>query len=248
MNKNLVLKGGTALRKLYFPDYRFSEDLDYSTRVTGPVSQIETDMEAVMHQMMEDLNLHGPFQVTHEPLMLHLPHPGDQKAFIIHVQFPGQRRPLCRLKVEITVDEPILSTIVTRPVIHNFEEKIEALIPAYSLLEITAEKLRALLQSKIRLRERGWGASRVCRDYYDLWNLLQISEVVTGEIFPLLIRKCSVRDVSFESPYDFISDDLIAVAENEWQQQLMPFVLYAFPASEILPQVKNMILHLGERN
>jgi hypothetical protein len=248
LNKNLVLKGGTALRKLYFPDYRFSEDLDYSTRVTGPVSQIETDMEAVMHQMMEDLNLHGPFQVTHEPLMLHLPHPGDQKAFIIHVQFPGQRRPLCRLKVEITVDEPILSKIIIRPVIHNFEEKFEALIPAYSLLEITAEKLRALLQSKIRLRERGWGASRVCRDYYDLWNLLQISEVVTGELYPLLIRKFAVRDVSFESPYDFISDDLIAVAENEWQQQLMPFVPYAFPASEILPQVKNMILHLGERN
>lgn len=25
-----VLKGGTALRKLYFPDYRFSEDLDFT--------------------------------------------------------------------------------------------------------------------------------------------------------------------------------------------------------------------------
>jgi predicted nucleotidyltransferase component of viral defense system len=26
----LVLKGGTALRKFYFADYRFSEDLDFS--------------------------------------------------------------------------------------------------------------------------------------------------------------------------------------------------------------------------
>ena len=32
----LVLKGGTALRKLYFRDYRFSEDLDYSTDRIGP--------------------------------------------------------------------------------------------------------------------------------------------------------------------------------------------------------------------
>jgi predicted nucleotidyltransferase component of viral defense system len=31
LGENLVLKGGTALKKLYFPDYRFSEDLDYST-------------------------------------------------------------------------------------------------------------------------------------------------------------------------------------------------------------------------
>jgi len=27
----VILKGGTALRKLYYPGYRFSEDLDYST-------------------------------------------------------------------------------------------------------------------------------------------------------------------------------------------------------------------------
>ena len=33
LGENLVLKGGTALRKLYFSEYRFSEDLDYSTRV-----------------------------------------------------------------------------------------------------------------------------------------------------------------------------------------------------------------------
>ena len=35
----LVLKGGTALRKLYFRDYRFSEDLDYSTREIGPIAE-----------------------------------------------------------------------------------------------------------------------------------------------------------------------------------------------------------------
>jgi len=30
LGENLVLKGGTALKKLYFANYRFSEDLDYS--------------------------------------------------------------------------------------------------------------------------------------------------------------------------------------------------------------------------
>lgn len=30
LSKALVFKGGTALKKVYFEDYRFSEDLDYT--------------------------------------------------------------------------------------------------------------------------------------------------------------------------------------------------------------------------
>ena len=32
--EKLVFKGGTALRKCYFPGYRFSEDLDFTSRTT----------------------------------------------------------------------------------------------------------------------------------------------------------------------------------------------------------------------
>ncbi len=31
LKKNLVFKGGTALKKMYFGDYRFSQDLDFKT-------------------------------------------------------------------------------------------------------------------------------------------------------------------------------------------------------------------------
>lgn len=30
LSKNLVFKGGTVLKKAYFEDYRFSEDLDFT--------------------------------------------------------------------------------------------------------------------------------------------------------------------------------------------------------------------------
>jgi uncharacterized protein len=30
LKQQLVFKGGTALRKMYFPDYRLSEDLDFT--------------------------------------------------------------------------------------------------------------------------------------------------------------------------------------------------------------------------
>jgi predicted nucleotidyltransferase component of viral defense system len=116
----------------------------------------------------------------------------------------------------------------------------------YSLTEITAEKLRALLQSKARLQERGWGASRVCRDYYDLWNLLQLPGVKSPDLIPLLAQKCVVRDVAYASPEDFISEDLLAVARAEWAQQLLPFVPDAPLAEELLAKVQSLILSIWE--
>jgi len=246
LNENLVLKGGTALRKLYFPDYRFSEDLDYSTREVGPVRRIDDLMEHVISQMAESLNERGPFQVRYEPLVLKQPHPGDQIAYIVRVQFPEQRQPLCRLKVEITVDEPILAPIENRLVLHCFAEDFYAQAQVYSLPEITAEKLRALLQSKARLSERGWGASRVCRDYYDLWNLLRLPGIISPDLIDLLNQKCSVRGISYQAPDDFIADGLLAIAKSEWQRQLLPFVMDAPPASELLPQVQTLILSIWE--
>lgn len=246
LGENLVLKGGTALKKFYFADYRFSEDLDYSTRVMGPIEQIDSLMETVVQSMDEMLSERGPFQVELELLQLKQPHPGDQKAYLVRVQFPEQRQPLCRLKVEITVDEPILTPVEIRPVLHGFAEEIDVRIPVYSLAEITAEKLRALLQSKVRLQERGWGASRVCRDYYDLWNLLQIPSLKSPDLIPLLNQKCVIRDVAYTSPNDFVSEDLLSVASNEWAQQLLPFVPDAPPTEKLLPQVQSFILSIWE--
>jgi len=246
LGDNMVLKGGTALKKLYFADYRFSEDLDYSTRVMKPIKQIDSLMETIVHSMGEMLNERGPFQVALEPLLLKQPHPGDQKAYLVRVQFPQQRQALCRLKVDITVDEPILTPVEIRPVLHGFAEDMDVHIPVYSLAEITVEKLRALLQSKARLHERGWGASRVCRDYYDLWNLLQVPGLKSPDLIPLLNQKCVIRDVAYTSPDDFVSEDLLSVARNEWAQQLLPFVPDAPSAAELLPQVQSLILSIWE--
>ncbi|MEI6290710.1 MAG: nucleotidyl transferase AbiEii/AbiGii toxin family protein [Chloroflexota bacterium] len=243
---NLVLKGGTALRKLYFADYRFSEDLDYSTRKIAPVHNFDTLFEKIVERLEIGLHERGPFHVYSEPLILKQPHPSEQKAGVIHVQFPNQRQAFCRLKVEITVDEPIITTIETRSVLHGFPEEFVAQIPVYSLTEITAEKMRALLQSKAKLKEKGWGASRVCRDYYDLWNLLQVPGLITPNLIDILKQKCLIRHVSFTDHTDFISSELFDTADVEWMQQIIPFVPESPPASEILPEVKALITSIWE--
>jgi predicted nucleotidyltransferase component of viral defense system len=244
LGNQIVLKGGTALRKLYYLGYRFSEDLDYSTIHLGPLSDCDQAMTMASQLMTDLLQQIGPFILQLEPLLLPQPHPGQQAAYTVRVQFPYHRRPLCRLKVEITTDEPILIPPNNRQVLHEFDEPLVAMVSVYDLSEIVAEKLRTLLQVRRKLIERGWGASRVCRDYYDLWSILQQEGSFDGQIPELLAQKCKIRQVTFKDPSDFISQDLIEVAYKQWLQLLIPFVPNAPQAEQVLTEVERLIFAL----
>ncbi|MFA5079838.1 MAG: nucleotidyl transferase AbiEii/AbiGii toxin family protein [Dehalococcoidia bacterium] len=239
LGEKIVLKGGTALKKLYYPNYRFSEDLDYSTLKLGVLPKRNELLQAAVDRMASLLQERGPFDIQVEPLTLRLPHPGDQMAYTVRVRFPDQRQALCRLKVEITVDEPVLLEVWEHPILHGFGEKIDTNILGYELDEIVAEKLRALLQSRQKLVERGWGASRVCRDYYDLWYILS-REKLTG-IPDLFVKKCKVRNVAFHSPDELVSPELVETARREWDQQLSPFLVKALTANKVLSEVQTLI-------
>jgi predicted nucleotidyltransferase component of viral defense system len=237
----IVLKGGTALRKAYYADYRFSEDLDYSTLDGRPLPDLPEAINAAVRRMAERLNERGPFMVTHEPLLLREPHPGGQAAYLVRVRFPGQRQALCRLKVEITVDEPVLLPVESRPLRHGFDEELPAMLRVYALAEIVAEKLRALLQSARHLRERGWGASRVCRDYYDLWSVLRHGDWQGYSIPDLVRRKSDLRRVTFSSPQDFLAEELLNVARREWRAQLLPFLSQPVPVEQVLSDLQILL-------
>jgi len=65
-------------------------------------------------------------------------------------------------------------------------------------------------------------------------------------LVPLIEQKCAVRDVCYESPTDFIGEDLFAVARNEWQKQLLPFVPGTPQVEQCLAEVKTLILSVWE--
>lgn len=237
LGERLVLKGGTALRKCYFSDYRFSEDLDFSTHSPGAIPDLVGKMSSVIQRMNQLLEERGPFQAQAEPLILREPHPFEQAAFLVRVQFPAHRQPLCRLKVEITVDEPLLLPPEKRALFHDYDEPLAAEIRVYQIAEIVAEKLRALMQSKARLAERGWGASRVCRDYYDLWAILR-REPLKETIPDLVKQKCAVRNLTFETPAEFFAEPLLQIARAEWRVQILPFVANAPSPEQVLAELK----------
>ena len=226
LQDTLVFKGGTALRKCYFGDYRFSEDLDFSGLDGVPKGgHLQRSVMEACETAARVLDEYAPVEITSERYLEREPHPGGQEAFTIRARFPWQGRLQTRIMVEVTLDEPVLRPPEKRLVMHEYGEPLSAQVQVYSLEEIVAEKLRALLQQAEMFERRGWSRSRA-RDYYDLWRVLgEYGDSMNLEGFDSMLReKCSVRAVSFTRTDDFFHDPMLAYVEETWEQWLGPLV------------------------
>ena len=243
LRETLVFKGGTALKKCWFGDYRFSEDLDFSAR--GPVPRGEA-MEAAMGQACQAavrlLDEYAPVAIACERYTETEPHPGGQEAFTIRARLPWQREARTRVMVEITMDETLFKPPTRRPIIHGYDEPLEAQVLTYALEEVMAEKLRAILQHAEKLQERGWSRSR-SRDYYDLWRVLGTyrDQLDLTDFHAFLRAKCDARNVSFAGAGDFFQERVLTHVEKTWDRWLGPLVpqlpAYRTVIGELQPQI-----------
>jgi len=226
LRESLVFKGGTCLRKAYFPGYRFSEDLDFTSREALTCDALLQTLNEAAQRMIARLQSAGPFAVIVTEEAHRDPHPRGQCVFRVQVQFPWMRTPSCRVKVEVTAGEPLLADAVERRLIHDFPgEALEAVLPAYRLEEVASEKLRALLQSRQHLRDRGWLRNRP-RDLYDLRHLWERRdfEVDWQLVAELLPGKAEASGVTYTSAEDFLDKDVLAGIQRDWSGQLKNFV------------------------
>jgi uncharacterized protein len=243
LRDNLIFKGGTALKKCWFGDYRFSEDLDFSGVGSVPRGQaMEDAVKESCRIAAQLLDEYAPVEIACERYTEKDPHPGGQEAFSIHAKFPWHRDPHTRVMIEVSVDEKVIRSTPWRTVSHGYGESLDAKVRAYSLEEIMAEKLRAILQHVERLEERGWSRSRA-RDYYDLWRIFNAyGDHLTLTGFAQFLRvKCAVRGVSFRGADDFFQPRMLAYVEKTWEQWLGPLVpdlpSYAAVIGELRPKV-----------
>ena len=191
---------------------------------------------------MRLLSAHGPFHVDTERYLERDPHPGGQDAFVARVKFPWHPEPLCRIKIEITHDEPVLLAPLRRGLIHGYEENIAGSMLTYSLTEIVAEKMRALLQTQQKLILRGWNRPRA-RDYYDLWRILRDfgSSIDSDALRDLLKRKSAHRGVDYASLDDFFTIELQSEAHRHWESTLSPFVPDLPGCADVLAELKSLL-------
>ena len=127
---------------------------------------------------------------------------------------------------------------------HEYGEPLRAEVLTYSMEEVVAEKLRAILQQTDRLERRGWSRTRA-RDFYDLWSVLgeYLGELdMTDFTLHRLHEKCRLRNVDFAGPEDFFDPRAVANVQLEWERSLGPLVP-GLPAFETV--VDELRPHIG---
>lgn len=245
LSDSLIFKGGTALKKIYFGDYRFSEDLDFSVINAPKGKDLEQAFDEVALISKKLLNAYGPFEINLKRNPEREPHPNGQDAFNFYLKFPWHPTPLCRIKVEVTHDEPVILLPIKKPILHDYEEVINAQISCYPVEEIIAEKLRALLQTHQKLVLRGWNRPRA-RDYYDLWCLFNKyhAHINKKEILKTLEKKCTHRKVTYQSIEDFFTPELLREAKAHWQETLRVLVRNLPDCNQVLDETRSFIIKL----
>jgi predicted nucleotidyltransferase component of viral defense system len=246
LRDTLVFKGGTALKKCYFGDYRFSEDLDFSGLEGVPRGDaMERAVGEACAAAAQLLDQYAPVEISWERYTEKEPHPGGQEAFTIRARLPWQKQPQTRVMIETAVDEKILKSAPKRKIIHEYGEPLEAEVRVYALEEIVAEKLRAILQHVEKLKERGWSRSRA-RDYYDLWRVLGTykDRMDLSDFSAFLREKCAMRDVDFTGPEDFFQEPMLAYVEKTWDQWLGPVVSGLPPFETVIGELRPQVAAL----
>ena len=226
LRDTLVFKGGTALKKCFFGDYRFSEDLDFSGIGDFPTgNEMEEAIREVCKSATNLLDEYAPVEIICERYTERDPHPGGQEVFMIRARLPWHRAPQTRVMIETALDEKILKPVQKRSIIHEYGEPLQVKILVYALEEIVAEKLRAILQHVQMLQERGWARSRA-RDYYDLWRVLDTyqNQLHLSDFFYFLHAKCAIRNVMFNYPDDFFEKTMLRYVEKTWERWLGPLI------------------------
>lgn len=136
---SLIFNGGTALKKIFFGDYRFSEDLDFSVLDAPTGNALEACLNEAAQLSRQLLNNYGPFDIQLKSYPECAPHPKGQDAFNMLVKFPWHSESSsCRIKVEITYDEQVILSPIYKALLHGYDEKLDGTVACYHIEEIIA--------------------------------------------------------------------------------------------------------------
>lgn len=226
ISRHFVFKGGTCLKKNYFPDYRFSEDLDF-TLLDDDFLINDLFFEKIIH--LAEKNSGAKFHLKNIKSQIHNDIP---QGYEVTIQFwgafhkPNQRllpvnRWQTKIKLDISFTEKVLLEPEIKQIFHPYSDSkiIDSLVPVYPLNEVVAEKLRSLMQ-----RNRP-------RDIYDLYYL---SEIITNEnyskIHKLLIQKSESKNIECCHYDNFVNSRKYKSNKRAWESSL----IYHLPEGKLI--------------
>ena len=213
VQKKWLFKGGTALRKCYFEEYRFSEDLDFT--VLGIIS-VENLRNVLLSTNIAMQDAMGIRTDEREILVDIIEDDYGKESYEARIyyfgpwNYGGSPR---SVRIHTNRDENLVFQTNMLSIFHQYSDREElppVTVQVYSLEEMMAEKLRAF---------SGQRKQAIPHDIFDLYHLSRnvgsVAKVV--EAFP---QKCQAKGISLDA---IDLDKVIARKpeyENNWRQGL----------------------------
>ncbi|MCR9155299.1 MAG: nucleotidyl transferase AbiEii/AbiGii toxin family protein [Bacteroidetes bacterium] len=226
LSKILVFKGGTVLKKVYFKDYRFSEDLDF-TLIHSTISnaQIFDCFREVFTLLKQMANI--PLRLISEDVL----RPGDVNFFIGYIGPLGGLGSNKKVKVDISRSEVLAFEPVMKPLILGYTDLKAHHILCYTLEEVLVEKLRSIMQ---RMQ---------ARDFYDVWYLLTVFQMDVNQYINEFDLKCRNKGLG-SSDFHLKLEQRLAQYKGRWQNsladQIQQLPSFDMVSREVLRQLKKM--------
>ena len=197
---SFVFKGGTALRRCYFPEYRYSEDLDFSADDQPSPDEIVVILDSWCEWVGDLAGIQASRLDT-----------ARSRGGTAYVGYVGPLRAADgrSIKIDVAVDEAIRDGTDRRALLSEYSDLAggDYLIDVYPLTEIWAEKTRALIQRSEP------------RDLYDLHQLVEDAPIVPAEARDLFRRKAIAKSLDPDRLLERL-EEREGIWERLWRQRL----------------------------
>lgn len=202
LSKTIVFKGGTVLKKVYFEDYRFSEDLDFTLLNSEiPNEQIFAWFKEVFEFIKDEANI--PLEIIdnneHED--------GGINFYISYIGPLGGQGNNKKVKVDISRSEQLVFEPVMNDVFIGYSDLEEHQLLCYPLEEVLVEKMRSVMQ---RMQ---------ARDFYDIWYLLEVHEMEADYYVSEFEAKCKSKEL-MHTDFSKKLDERLPQYKGRWKSSM----------------------------
>jgi len=224
VQKKWLFKGGTALRKCYFEEYRFSEDLDFTVLNIISIESLRDFLRSVNAAMQDAIGVRTD---EREMVIDVIEDDYGKESFEARIyyygpwDYGGSPR---SVRIHVNRDENLVFPTNVLPVFHQYSDRKElpaVAIQVYSLEEMMAEKLRAF---------SGQRKHAIPHDIFDLYhlskNVTSVENVLEG--FPL---KCKAKGFLL----DAIDLDKVVTRRSEYENNWRQSLEYLVPTNLKIP-------------
>lgn len=193
----MIFKGGTCLRKCYFPDYRFSEDIDITAQEPVDPGQLREAIEAVASELEQAVGL----DMRAQPPRIETVDAGEGAPYVearIYFRGPLQRTGWPQaIRIDILAGEPLAFPSASRRLDHPYSDRQFVAtaglhLRCYDLREVLLEKLRGLA---------GQRRYAIARDLFDVQWLVNRGGLNLVDVRPHAAAKFATRGIVLSSRF-----------------------------------------------